>query len=119
MQSNIENPKIISKPRSTLQEKRVHFYNSSGKLSKTNYSHIFNDAPNSSPNLLLKENSRNNVSIMNVNFEANIPDGRYTKDCKVDKLIVQRIPCVNLKPDLVTQKLANIQIKPDNKKLLR
>jgi len=54
-----------------------------------------------------------------VNFEDNIPDGKYTDDSKVNKLMVQRIPCVNLKPDLVTQKLVNIQIKPDNKKLLR
>lgn len=54
-----------------------------------------------------------------MNFEDNISDGKNTNNCKVNKLTVQRIPCVNLKPDLVTQKLANIQIKPDNKKLLR
>jgi len=68
---------------------------------------------------LLSKNDCQNVSLTNVNFEANISDEKYTNDCKVNKLTVQRIPCVNLKPDLVTQKLANIQIKPDNKKISR
>lgn len=54
-----------------------------------------------------------------MHFEDNISDVKITNDCKVNKLTVQRIPCVNLKPELVTQKLANIQIKPDNKKILR
>jgi len=72
-----------------------------------------------STELLLKNVCQNNVSITNVHFEDNISDGKNTNDCKVNKLTVQRIPCVNLKPDLVTQKLANIQIKPDNKNLSR
>jgi len=54
-----------------------------------------------------------------VNFEANISDGKYNNDCKVNKLTVRRIPRIDLKADLVTQKLTNIQIQPDNKKLLR
>jgi len=54
-----------------------------------------------------------------VNFEDNISDGKYTNDCKVNKLTIQRIPSINLKSDPVTQKLVNIQIKPDYKKLLR
>ncbi|XP_022168201.1 MATH and LRR domain-containing protein PFE0570w-like isoform X2 [Myzus persicae] len=115
--TNHENSKIISKPKSATQEKRVHFNNSSGDLGGTNNPHQLNDS-STSIELLSKDNCRN-VSITNVNFEDNIPDGKYTNDCKVNKLTVQRIPCVNLKPDLVTQKLVNIQIKPDNKKLLR
>jgi len=88
-------------------------------LSTTNnsYQNLLN--PSISNELLLKNACQNNVGITNVHFEDNISDGKNTNDCKVNKLTVQRIPCVNLKPDLVTQKLANIQIKPDNKKLLR
>jgi len=67
----------------------------------------------------LSKNDRQNVSIVNVNFEANISDGKYNNDCKVNKLTVRRIPRIDLKADLVTQKLTNIQIQPDNKKLLR
>lgn len=51
----------------------------------------------------------NNVGI--VNFKANVPDDK--DNLKTKNLTVQRIPKVDLKPDLVTQKLANIQIKPD------
>ncbi|KAE9537684.1 hypothetical protein AGLY_006707, partial [Aphis glycines] len=116
--TNNTNPKIISKPRSLTQEKHVHFNNSSKNLSTTNnsYQNLLN--PSISNELLLKNACQNNVGITNVHFEDNISDVKNTNDCKVNKLTVQRIPCVNLKPDLVTQKLANIQIKPDNKKLL-
>ncbi|KAF0768430.1 putative serine/threonine-protein kinase isoform X2 [Aphis craccivora] len=117
--TNNTNPNIISKPRSLTQEKHVHFNSSSRNLSTTNnsYQNLLN--PSSPKELLLKNDCQNNVGITNVNFEDNISDGKNTNNYKVNKLTVQRIPCVNLKPDLVTQKLANIQIKPDNKKLLR
>ncbi|XP_015363595.1 PREDICTED: uncharacterized protein LOC107161627 [Diuraphis noxia] len=115
--ANNENSKITSKPRPSTQEKRVHFNNSSVDFGRTDIPDKLNDT-SKLIQLSSKDNCRN-VSITNVNFEDNIPDGRYTDDSKVNKLTVQRIPCVNLKPDLVTQKLANIQIKPDNKKLLR
>jgi len=111
---------MISKPRSTSLEKRVHFYYSRENGGKTNNPHQLNDS--SKPTKLsLKDDcqiAQNNVGITNVNFEDKISDGKYTNDCKVNKLTVQRISCVDLKPDLVTQKLANIQIKPDIKKLL-
>uniref|UniRef100_A0A2S2NHD7 Uncharacterized protein n=1 Tax=Schizaphis graminum TaxID=13262 RepID=A0A2S2NHD7_SCHGA len=118
--TNNENPKIISKPRSLTQEKRVNFYKSPGNLgNNTNNPHqsLYNSSE--STELLPKNVCQNNVSITNVHFEDNNSDGKNTNDCKVNKLTVQRIPCVNLKPDLVTQKLANIQIKPDNKNLSR
>lgn len=117
--TNNTNPNIISKSRSLTQEKHVHFNSSSRNLSTTNnsYQNLLN--PSISNELLLKNDCQNNVGITNVHFEDNISDGKNTNNCKVNKLTVQRIPCVNLKPDLVTQKLANIQIKPDNKKLLR
>ncbi|XP_050056040.1 uncharacterized protein LOC114125811 isoform X3 [Aphis gossypii] len=116
--TNNTNPKIISKPRSLTQEKHVHFNNSSRNLSTTNnsYQNLLNRSI--SNELLLKNACQNNVGITNVHFEDNISDVKITNDCKVNKLTVQRIPCVNLKPELVTQKLANIQIKPDNKKIL-
>ncbi|XP_060835044.1 putative uncharacterized protein DDB_G0286901 [Rhopalosiphum padi] len=117
--TNNENPKIISKPKSLTQEKRVHFYKSSGNLGNMNNHHQNLHNSSESTELLLKNVCQNNVSITNVHFEDNISDGKNTNDCKVNKLTVQRIPCVNLKPDLVTQKLANIQIKPDNKNLSR
>jgi len=104
------------KPESSTQEKRVHFNNRSGYLGRTNNPHQLNDSSKSIE--LLSKNDCSNVSITNVNFEANISDGKYAND-KVNKLTVQRIPCVELKADLVTQKLANIQIQPDNKKLLQ
>lgn len=59
---------------------------------------------------------KNNVGIVNLN--ANVPEEKENNDYKVKKLTVQRIPRVDLKPDLVTQKLSNIQIKPVNKKNL-
>lgn len=104
------------KPESTTQEKRVHFNNCSGYLGRTNNPPQMNDSSKSIE--LLSKNDCQNVGITNVIFEANISDGKYTND-KVNKLTVHRIPCVDLKADLVTQKLANIQIQPDNKKLLR
>ncbi|XP_025203785.1 putative uncharacterized protein DDB_G0282133 isoform X2 [Melanaphis sacchari] len=119
MYTNNENPKIISKPRSLTREKHVHFNHSSKNLGKTNHPHQNVHNSSKSTEQLLKNVSQNNVSITNVHFEDNNSDGKNTNDDKVNKLMVQRIPCVNLKPDLVTQKLANIQINPDNKKLLR
>lgn len=59
---------------------------------------------------------KNNVGI--VNLKANVPEEKENNNYKVKNLTVQRIPRVDLKPDLVTQKLSNIQIKPDNKKNL-
>ncbi|CAI6343996.1 unnamed protein product [Macrosiphum euphorbiae] len=115
--ANNENSNIISKPRSSTQEKRVHFNNRSGYLGRTNNPHQLNDSSKSIERL--SKNDRQNVSITNVNFEANISDGKYNNDCKVNKLTVRRIPRIDLKADLVTQKLTNIQIKPDNKKLSR
>ncbi|XP_060862265.1 metacaspase-2-like isoform X2 [Metopolophium dirhodum] len=115
--ANNENSNIISKPISSTQEKRVHFNNRSGYLGRTSNPHQLNDSSKSIERL--SKNDRQNVSITNVNFEANISDGKYNNDCKVNKLTVRRIPRIDLKADLVTQKLTNIQIQPDNKKLLR
>eukprot|EP00102_Acyrthosiphon_pisum_P021137 XP_016658347.1 PREDICTED: probable serine/threonine-protein kinase DDB_G0283337 [Acyrthosiphon pisum] len=113
--ANNENSNIISKPRSSIQEKRVHFNNRSGYLGRTINPHQLNDSSKSIEQL--SKNDRQNVSITNVNFEANISDGKYNNDCKVNKLTVRRIPRIDLKADLVTQKLTNIQIQPDNKLL--
>lgn len=59
----------------------------------------------------------NNVGI--VNLKAEDTDEKINNDDKMKNLKVQQIPRIDLKPDLVTQKLANIQIKPINKKYLR
>lgn len=58
---------------------------------------------------LMKDCKNNNVGV--VNLKA-IPEEKENKNCKIKNLTVQQIPRVEVKPDLVTQKLSNIQIKP-------
>lgn len=65
----------------------------------------------------LPELPKNNVGI--VNLKARETDEKVNNDDKTKKLAIQKIPRIDLKPDLVTQKLAKIQIKPINKKYLR
>lgn len=52
---------------------------------------------------------------MNVNYDTKLPGEEENNDYKLKNLTVQKTPRVDVKPDLVTQKLTNIQIKPDNK----
>jgi len=58
-----------------------------------------------------------NINVGIVNYQA--LGFQEKDDSKVKKLTVQRTPSVDLRPDLVTQKLTNIQIKPVNKQTLR
>jgi len=94
-------------------DNHVHFDSSSENLQKTNnYSqHLLNNSTNL---LESTKTCKNNVGI--VNLKANIPDEKENDNLKIKNLTVQQIPRVDLKPDLVTQKLANIQIKPDSTK---
>lgn len=100
------------KPKSIFQEKHVHFDNSSENLQRNNDSQQLSISPKL-PELM--KDCKNNVGVVNV--KANIPEEKEN-NTKIKKLTVQRIPRVDLKPDLVTQKLSNIQIKPVNKKNL-
>lgn len=62
----------------------------------------------------IKENSMNNIGVVNIGYEDKTLDEEENN--KFKNLSVQKIPRVDLKPDLVTQKLANIQINPSKKK---
>lgn len=62
----------------------------------------------------IKENSMKNVGVVNIGYEDKTLDEE--ENDKFKNLTVQKIPRVDLKPDLVTQKLANIQIKPIKRK---
>lgn len=57
--------------------------------------------------------SMNNIGIVNIDYGDKVLD---EEENKFKNLTVQKIPGVDLKPDLVTQKLANIQIESGNKK---
>jgi len=90
-----------------FEDNRVVHFNNPDNLQKSKRLTI-----DSNKLLELRKNYENNVGI--VNLEANIPDEKGNDNLKMKNLTVQQIPRVDLKPDLVTQKLANIQIKPNN-----
>lgn len=64
----------------------------------------------------LSKQREHNVGIVNVMNK--VSEEKDNTNSKMKNLAVQRIPQVDLKPDLVFQKLATIQIKPDSKKTL-
>lgn len=49
---------------------------------------------------------------------ATVPVEEENNGCKVNNLSVQQISRIDLKPDLVTQKLTNVQITPNYEKTL-
>lgn len=64
---------------------------------------------------ILKSTKECKSNIGLVNIIATVPVQNENNSCKVNHLSVQQIPRIDLKPDLVTQKLSNIQIKPHKK----
>lgn len=107
-----EKPKMSIEPKPITPKKHIYFENTSQNVCQTNYTQPLSVSTNL-PELVT--NSKNNIGI--VNLKANISDEEKNV-CDVKKLIIQRVPGVDLKHDLVTQKLANVQIKPSNKKML-
>lgn len=100
---NNEKSKTVVKPNSQYQNKPKN----AQQLSLSS---------SSEPPKLIKD-YKNNVGIVNLTAkDANI---KGNSDCNTKHLTVQQTPSVNIKPDLVIQKVASFQIKLDNRKMLR
>lgn len=108
--------KTILKPKSSTSEKHsIHFNNYLENICEFNYSQQLKNSSTEIPELT--KECKNNVGL--VSFMAKAPVEKEINDCKLNNLSVQHIPRLDLKPDLVTQKLSNIQIKPHDKNMFR
>lgn len=96
------------------REKHVHFNISSENLCKTNN---YQQPSNISKSSTSVNYNKNNVGIINI--KAQDADEKEINNFKFQKLTVQQTHRVDLKPELVTKKLINIRIKPDNKQTLK
>lgn len=103
MNKNNEKSKTVVKPNSQYQDKPEN-------------AQQLNLSSSSEPPKLIND-YKNNVGI--VNFTAKVANIKDNSDCNTKHLTVQQTPCVNVKPDLVVQKVASFQIKLDNRKMLR
>lgn len=93
-----------------FQEQYKNIGNSSKNVQKTSDKQRISNA------YTLPKLSKHNVGVVNVINK--VSEDKDKNNSKLNNLMVQRIPQVDLKPDLVLQKLATVQIKPDSKKTL-
>lgn len=96
------------------QREHVHFVDSSKNVCKTNNSQQLSDF--SKPHESVKY-CKNNIGTIYI--KAQVSDEKKKDDCKLHHLTVNQSYRVNVKPELSTKKLNNIQIKPDDKETLR
>ncbi|XP_025418789.1 putative uncharacterized protein DDB_G0286901 isoform X2 [Sipha flava] len=118
---NNEESKLFPPSKSINQKKNVNLIEFSKNVSKANDSQ---QQPSYTlpilPKLTEKEDEgKSDISKVNINFKTKIvSDKNEINDCKFKNLTVLQNPCIDVKPDLITQKLANIQIVSDRNKSL-
>ncbi|XP_050421654.1 homeobox protein 4-like isoform X1 [Adelges cooleyi] len=113
---------LSMKPISAFLDKREHVeQNNTRPKSKNNIINLgvvtSNITSSKDTKSSSKEDTANNVAV--VSCTAKKSDDQEKHNHKIKNLCIQRIPNISLKPDLVTQKLTKVQIKPEKKQNLK
>lgn len=117
---NNKQSKSFFPPKSINQKKHVNLTESPKNVPKANGSlHQPSYTSSVLPKLIEKEEGKINIAGVNINVNSTVvSDENEINDCKFKNLTILQNPCIDVKPDFITQKLADIQIVSDRNKSL-